>query len=92
MILSFLVETRIGRFILKRIYNLVIKLVGKKTALSTSVDGIIEGYVSNVVCFENDILKKGNSIVSALSSVGGLIALFLDLSDDKWDDCLVINY
>jgi hypothetical protein len=42
--------------------------------------------------FENDILSKGNSIVSALSSVGGLIALFLDLSDDKWDDCLVINY
>jgi len=37
------------------------------------------------------ILKRVNSLISDLSSIGGFVALFFDLADKKFDDYYTVK-
>ncbi len=92
LMLQFLLEKKLGRLILHVLFSKALHLANKPTALATMREGLISDYISNIITQKHIILQKSNSLISAFSSIGGIIAFLLDLSDSNWDDSLVIQY
>ena len=67
-------------------------IAGKSGAIGTVTSGVFKGYINSMWTFKSKLLQRASSLTSALSSVGGLIALFLDFGDKSWDDWITIRY
>jgi hypothetical protein len=46
----------------------------------------VDDFLTNIAFSKNLILQRASSLISAFSSVGGIVALLLDLMDRKWDN------
>ncbi len=68
-----------------------LSIAGKAGALGTVTSGLFRSYIDSMWSFKSKLLQRAYSLISALSSVGGIIALFLDLGDKKWDDWVTIR-
>ena len=88
---NFFFEKQLGRFALWAIVKVCLLIVGRPGAIGTMSGSLFQGFLYNVISLKNVLFQKIGSIVSAFSSVGGFIALFLDLMDGKWDDYLMIK-
>ena len=81
-----LAKNGVGKALFTGIMWTGFSIAGVSGAISTSISGIVDGYLSNLLSFKNTFLRCGSSLISAFSSIGGTIALFMDVADGKWDD------
>ena len=75
-----------GKFVLRAIVYIGFIVAGRKGAVGTAVDGVMKDFLANIAFSRRKILQKASSLISAFSSVGGIVALFLDLMDRRWDN------
>ena len=88
---AFFLNNKIGKIVLWTIARIGFGIAGKPGAIGTVTSGVFKGFLSNILTAKSQILQKASSLISAFSSVGGIIALFLDIMDRKWDDYLTIK-
>lgn len=92
VVLDFFLNNFWGKKLLWLIYKIALGIAGKDGALGTVTGSVFTGYLSSILSFKNNLLSKASSIISALSSIGGIVALLLDFSDKQWDDYVTIQY
>ena len=90
--LDFFLNNTLGKTLLWLIFKIGLSIAGKASVLGTITGGVFEGYLSNILSFKSKLLERAGSLISAFSSIGGVIALLLDFSDKSWDDYLTIKY
>lgn len=90
--LNFFLNNSLGKKLLWLIYKIGLSIAGKSGAIGTVTSGVFKGYINSMWTFKSKLLQRASSLISALSSVGGLIALFLDFGDKSWDDWITIRY
>ena len=66
-------------------------IAGKPGFLGSMTSGIFKGFLENVLSAKTIILGKAISFISALTSIGGIIALFFDVMDKKPDGWVSIK-
>ncbi len=76
----------IGSVIIKVMVGLAIGAMGLETPVKSVMNSIVENCLSSILSFESKLFQRISSLVSAFSSIGGLIAFLLDISDFQWDD------
>ena len=54
--------------------------------------GLVGDFLANLLLKEDSIVKKSYSLVSALSSIGGIFALIFDIADGKQNDMVSIRF
>ena len=59
--------------------------VGKAGVLGTVTSGLFQGFIENIISSRCKLLGDVVGIISAFSSIGGIIALILDYMDFKGD-------
>ena len=87
--LSFLVNNPIGKVLLSLIVSCAVRKAKKREGL---VSSIVKDYLTNIIGNQSELFRKVNSIISAFSSFGGMIAFALDRSDGNWDDRFSIKF
>ena len=90
--LDFFLNNSLGKKLLWLIYRIGLSIAGKATTLGTISSGVFRSYIDSMWSFKNCLLQRAYSLISALSSVGGIVALFLDFGDKNWDDWVTIKY
>ena len=88
---NFFLKNKVGKLVLRTIVYIGLIVAGKKGAAGKIADGLMKGFLSNIAFSKSRILQKASSLISAFSSVGGIVALFLDLMDKKWDDYFTVK-
>ena len=96
-IFSLIKEKKICDFLAKAIFFVVThkaakKMVSKKYSLTNSIKALAIDMVVNMVTLENKLLNNLIYVASSFSSIGGVLALILDLCDFKLDQKLTISY
>ena len=66
--------------------------LGFSGPIVTATKNIVNSFISNIIAKKSVILQRGCSIISAFSSVGGMIALIMDISDSSWDNYFTVKY
>ena len=90
--LDFFLNNSLGKKLLWLIYKIGLSIAGKASVIGTVASGVFRSYIDSMWSFKNRLLQRAYSFISALSSVGGIVALFLDMGDKRWDDWVTIRY
>ena len=90
--LDFFLNNFWGKKLLWLIYKIGLSIAEKATLIGTVASGVFRSYIDSMWSFKSRLLQRTYSLISALSSVGGIVALFLDFGDKKWDDWVTIKY
>ena len=90
-ILDFLVSDKLGRMILKLFVNIGATKAGKPNWIGVVKDNLLQDFFTNIITSKSEILRKSSSLISAFSSIGGIIAFFLDRCDGSWDEKFTIK-
>ncbi len=83
---KFFLNNKAGKLVLRTIVQIGFMVAGKKGAVGTVVDAVLKDFLANIAFLKSKILQKSSSLISAFCSVGGIVALFVDLMDKKWDN------
>ena len=70
---------------------MVKKAVKKANKRENLGDSLIKDYLNNMLANQSELIRRISSIISAFSSLGGMIAFALDHSDGNWDDYFIIK-
>ena len=88
-IIKFLLNSFIGRMIIRLVAGKIVSKTGLRPSLKNT---IISEIKSNIIEGFNKLAYKTYTVISAFSSIGGIIALFLDLFDKNIDGYVTIRY
>lgn len=80
---------RLNKFGLVRMFAkmIVTKLIIKKTIVKDSlITTVTKDFLSGILLSKTKLLKRVNTICSAISSIGGLLAFFISGLDKNWFD------
>ena len=88
---NFFLNNKVGKVVLWTIVRIGFIIAGKAGAIGTITSNIFKGFLSDILTMKSKILQKASSLISAFSSIGGIIAFFLDIIDKRWDDYLTLK-
>ena len=90
-IFDFFLTNTCGKFILWILVKIAFNKAGKAGLVSSIASGIFEGFIEKIASSKSIILGNAISYISAFSSIGGIIALLLDIIDGKPDGWIKIK-
>lgn len=88
-VFDFFLYNSVGKFILRRLVYIALSTVGVSNSIK---DAIFSDMTWTLACKKYYFLETPSRVISAFSSIGGMVAVLFDLMDGKPDDRFVCPY